>query len=277
MHWLVFAEDWGRHPSTTQHLIANLPVTDAITWVGSLGLRPPRLALSDLRRVRDRLLAAPFRPSKVSRKSPMAAVREPDRVILPRLLPWHLRALPLNRLLLGRALRAHRPDPHTPTLALLANPVAGLYADLANPAAIVYLRLDDWPRYRGVDPALIAHTEPRLLREADLVLAPNPHLLEGVTAPHAVLPQGVDLDRFDRVPLTPPRTRTLGYWGSLAPWLDQDLVLAVARRHPDWTLELIGRVDTDLSRLTSQNLPNLRILPPVPSPGLRNFRARVIT
>lgn len=265
MHWLVFGDDWGRHPSTTQHLIAHLPPGDTITWVGSLGLRPPHLALSDLRRIHERLFpsASNTPPTGLPQSSPLGQ-RSPDRLITPRLLPWHLRALPLNRLLFRRALSptlAAAPPAPRP-ITLLANPVASLYADLASPWAIIYLRLDDWPRFPGVNPTLIAATEPRLLREADLVLAPNRHLLEGVTAPHAVLAQGVDLERF-ATPLDPPATRVLGYWGSIAPWLDQDLILAVARNHPDWTLELIGRVDTDLSRLTSAKLPNLRLLPPV--------------
>lgn len=267
MHWLVFAEDWGRHPSTTQHLVANLPDTDHVTWVGSLGLRPPRLTLNDLRRVLERLRTpTSHTPRKPHTTTDEGQGRAPDHLIAPRLLPWHLPALALNRLLFARPLRRAPTRSDPPTVALLANPVAALYADLASPTATIYLRLDDWPHYRGVDPTLIAHTEPRLLREADLVLAPNAALLEGVSAPHAVLPQGVDLARFASVPLTPPSTptRVLGYWGTLASWLDQDLVLAVARRHPDWTLELIGPVDTDLSRLTSAKLPNLRLLPPVP-------------
>lgn len=267
MHWLVFAEDWGRHPSTTQHLIANLPDTDHITWVGSLGLRPPRLTPNDLRRVLERLRTpTSHAPRKPHTPTGEGQGRAPDHLIAPRLLPWHLPALALNRRLFARTLRRGPTHSDPPIVALLANPVAALYADLASPTATIYLRLDDWPHYRGVDPTLIARTEPRLLREADLVLAPNPRLLAGVTARSAVLPQGVDLERFASVPLTPPSTPTkvLGYWGTLASWLDQDLVLAVARRHSDWTLELIGRVDTDLSRLTSAKLPNLRLLPPVP-------------
>ena len=52
--WLVFAEDWGRHPSSTQHifrcLLAN---SETVYWVNSIGLRRPRI--SDGKRIFEKL------------------------------------------------------------------------------------------------------------------------------------------------------------------------------------------------------------------------------
>ena len=47
---LVFGEDWGEHPSSTQHLITQLLPEQQILWINSLGLRRPRLNSADLRR-----------------------------------------------------------------------------------------------------------------------------------------------------------------------------------------------------------------------------------
>ena len=42
--WIVFADDWGRLPSTTQHLIRHLPESDRVIWIDgrwSSALRSP--------------------------------------------------------------------------------------------------------------------------------------------------------------------------------------------------------------------------------------------
>lgn len=109
------------------------------------------------------------------------------------------------------------------------------------------------------------------MRRADLVVAPNTSLLEGVSTRSCVLAQGVDLDVFDEVPLEPPRGRTLGFWGSISQWLDLTLVAEVARYNPDWTLELLGRVDTSVAEL--DGLPNVRLRPPVPHHALGHAAA----
>ena len=51
MDWIVFGDDWGAHPSTTQHLIVNLPREDRILWVDSIGMRQPKLRVVDVRRI----------------------------------------------------------------------------------------------------------------------------------------------------------------------------------------------------------------------------------
>ena len=54
---LVFGEDWGSHPSSTQHLIKHLLPEREILWVNSLGLRRPRLTRRDMQRAWKKLLA----------------------------------------------------------------------------------------------------------------------------------------------------------------------------------------------------------------------------
>ena len=51
MDWIVFADDWGAHPTTTQHLILNMPAGDKIIWVDSIGMRSPRICIKDTRRI----------------------------------------------------------------------------------------------------------------------------------------------------------------------------------------------------------------------------------
>ncbi|MCC6622455.1 MAG: hypothetical protein IT385_14420 [Deltaproteobacteria bacterium] len=255
--WLVFGDDWGRHASTTQHLVAHLPADDHVIWVDSLGMRAPRLDARDLVRVASRLAPTPLPRSE-------ASGRAPDRRARPRLLPWHLSraAVALNRALLARTLADARAR-----VALVANPVAALYLDALAPTRVVYLRLDRYDTLPGVDAALVGTVEPLMLARADVVIAPSARLLEDVApGKAALLPQGVDLDRFATVPADPPATRVCGYWGWLGEWLDRDLVGEVARAHPDWTFELRGPLRVDPGRLRLG--PNVVVLPPVPHAAL---------
>ncbi len=48
---IVFGEDWGGLPSSTQHLIKQLSLTRKVVWVNSIGLRQPRFSIHDIKRV----------------------------------------------------------------------------------------------------------------------------------------------------------------------------------------------------------------------------------
>jgi glycosyltransferase involved in cell wall biosynthesis len=117
-------------------------------------------------------------------------------------------------------------------------------------------------------------SERRMLEMADVVAATARRLLPpGV--PGLYLPQGVDAGHFGRLSIDPPPGKVLGFFGLLAPWIDLDLIAAVARAAPTWTLEFVGRADVDTATLRA--LPNVRILPAVPYSDLpsamRHWRA----
>ena len=48
---VVFGEDWGRHPSSTQHLVRRLSGDRSMLWVNSIGMRRPRLNRADMHRM----------------------------------------------------------------------------------------------------------------------------------------------------------------------------------------------------------------------------------
>ncbi len=48
---IVFGEDWGAHPSSTQHLVKVLGQTRPVIWLNSIGLRKPKLTCHDLVRL----------------------------------------------------------------------------------------------------------------------------------------------------------------------------------------------------------------------------------
>jgi glycosyltransferase involved in cell wall biosynthesis len=84
-----------------------------------------------------------------------------------------------------------------------------------------------------------------------LLLAPNGadvfHFNKALQPGLAVAPEIASLPR----PL-------IGYIGAVSQWLDQELLAAAARTHPEWSLVLIGPVDTDVAVLKA--LPNVHLL-----------------
>jgi glycosyltransferase involved in cell wall biosynthesis len=50
----------------------------------------------------------------------------------------------------------------------------------------------------------------------------------------------------------------LGFYGAIQDWLDFDLIEFLARRHPEWSIALIGPTLTDVMRLRA--LPNVHFL-----------------
>src|SRR5689334_23262668 len=97
---LVFADDWGRHPSSCQHLVRHLLDRHAVWWVNTIGTRPPRFDLATVRRglgkVRQWLSVA----------DAGAALPANLRVLNPRMWPRFSRPADrwLNRRLLVRQL-----------------------------------------------------------------------------------------------------------------------------------------------------------------------------
>src|SRR5262245_30422874 len=48
--WLVFSDDWGRHPTSCQHLIRYALPSQPVTWVNLIGTRRPKLDRATIRR-----------------------------------------------------------------------------------------------------------------------------------------------------------------------------------------------------------------------------------
>lgn len=251
LRWIIFGDDWGRHPSTTQHLARALAHDDEVVWLDSIGMRAPRASVDELRGLLRRLRARRDQP----RSDPA-----PFPTFSPRVLPLHglgaVRAL--NAVSLRWQLAA---EPGHRTVVLASNPVAAWYLDAVPHDVTVYLRLDDYPRLPGVDARLAERAEQHMERRADVKVGTARALLR--SDDWLLLPQGVDVAHFARRPFAPTGPAVLGFFGLFAEWVDQRLVADVARRHPEWTLEFLGpqRVAPNPGL---RALPNVRFVDAVP-------------
>ncbi len=201
---LVFSDDWGRHPSSCQHLIGHLLPRYPTLWVNTIGMRRPTLSRDDLRKIWKRLRdwGHPNQPLLL-----------PDnlRVIAPRMWPgfrttWQRRC---NARSMTRSIVQALQPPiennsvtNTPVVAVTTLPIV---ADLVGRLPVdrwVYYCVDDFSVWPGVDGSVMDTMERELIAKVDHALAVSPTLqnrlaLMGRQAD--LLTHGIDLHHWQNV------------------------------------------------------------------------------
>ncbi|AJR07348.1 glycosyltransferase family 1 protein [Photobacterium gaetbulicola] len=279
MEFLVFGEDWGRHPSSSQHILQAIGEKYPVHWINSIGLRQPTLTRRDLKRVWEKICAA--RPKLSARPCPKATVPsltalEPATITKPMVWPMAQSSLlrHLNRQLLKRQLRRHLNAKQSQRIIWAALPSAVDYLDICDGDLVVYYCGDDFSALAGVDHQQATRAEQRLVARADLIFACSPALQERFPASKTVLlPHGVHLSHFakptdcpDDIDLSRP---SIGFYGSLNAWLDQPLLLRLAKARPNFNFYFIGRQDSDIETLRQQG--NIILLPAKPHHQLARY------
>ncbi len=252
---VVFGEDWGRHPSSTQHLVARLAADHDIIWINSIGLRRPRLNLADLGRVASKLrrMILPKAPSAGSRQP----VPERMSLLSPRVVSWpgsRIAAF-LNRISLTHQIRAELARRRlSGPIFFTSLPSAISVMDGLPDAPVVYYCGDDFGALEGVDHQPVLKMEVALAKRADLIFAASETLAERFDpAKTVLLPHGVDLELFQTQQFRPAdlplKGRIAGFYGSLSSWIDLKALALTAQKMPDWNFVLIGPQRVDVSEL----------------------------
>ena len=265
---IVFGEDWGGHPSSTQHLVRHLAADRKVVWVNSIGLRRPRLDARDLGRAWGKAKAC-F-GARGTAQTPSA----PWPVVQPLALPMVRggAARVVNRALIARPVRraAAAAGLRRPVVwTSLPSAVQALGA--LGEAAVVYYCGDDFGALAGVDHDAALAMEAELAERADLIFAASPALAARFDpAKTHLLPHGVDTALFAEPAARPADLPgggpVAGFYGALAPWIDFALIAASARLLPHWRFLLIGPVQADLSAL--EGIPNIIRTGPRPHAAL---------
>ncbi len=273
---VVFGEDWGRHPSSTQHLVKRLAEDRRVLWVNSIGLRRPRFSLGDARRALEKLRMAAGRRTAGPAAEP-AGTAAPVEVLSPFALPWpgSRVAARINRAALARQIRPRLAAEAARPILWASLPTAAAVTGALGESAVVYYCGDDFGGLAGVDHAAVLRDEERLVARADLVIAASPVLAARFPAEKTILVEhGVDFDLFAApVPRAAdlPASPVAGFYGALADWIDVPLLAETARRLPGWTFCFVGPVLTAIDALAE--LPNVRLLGPRPHAELPRYSA----
>lgn len=272
---VVFSDDWGRHPSSCQHLVRRLLPSYRVLWVNTIGTRAPRLDRATFRRVHE----------KVKQWS-MSAPRPDDedaidlhhnlRVVNPRMWPWFSKSYDrrLNSFLLRRQL--------TPLIQALPQPVTAITtlpitADLCGHLPVnkwLYYCVDDFGEWPGLDGDTLRLMDVQMIRSADEIVAVSQHLRRFIASQgreSSLLTHGVDLD-FWAAPTAPGEGRSVlpdtfsgplvVFWGVVDQRLDVDMLAALSARMTEGNIVLVGPQQDPDPRL--QALPNVFQVGPKP-------------
>jgi len=258
--FIVFSDDWGRWPSSSQHLFRHIAQDHRVLWVETVGMRRPRAALADLRRtvekVRSWTGSAP--------EAPWAPV--PERLVrfAPPMHPWFGSALGdrINDGLLARAVRRRsRELGLQEAVVVITVPIAAGVAGRLNGRTTIYYRVDDFALWPGYKPKMIREREALLLRRSSgLVVTAERLRIPSFEGPQMLLEHGVDMDHFAaRCP--PPEALTAVRDGRplllFAGRIDQ-------RLDPELLRDLPGQVVL-VGKQAGATLPSdVTVLPPVP-------------
>lgn len=261
---LCFGHDWSGDPLSKTHLMRLFARDNRVLWINSIGYRAPTASGRDLRRILHKLSAA----------------AEPVKEVEPNIFVQSALAIPaygspavqqLNRELLKlQVRRAMNKLGFRRVVNWVWNPAAAVVAGALGESLLVYYCVDEFTAFSGVPAELVA-LERSLIERADAVIVSSEELYRSKSPSNprtALVRHGVEHAHFARAldPATavPDDVKNLprpviGYFGLMADdWIDIDLMAHVARRFSSGSMVLLGKVTTDLSRLTA--LPNVHVL-----------------
>jgi glycosyltransferase involved in cell wall biosynthesis len=266
---LYFGNDWAAENRTSSHHIAaRLMAQHDVVYVDSPGMRAPVASGRDFKKIINKLRQLLSRPEPITGSA--------WRITIPQ-IPF--RRLPMIDLIntwvstwaVGRALKLSGFS-HKKIILWFAVPHPGYLVGKLKESYVVYYCIDDYAAHPGVDPIKIKALDDALTKSASRVFVAPPALVQAKLAMNATTlysPHGVDAQMFglasDPQTVVPSELADIkgpiiGYFGSVAPWIDIDLLAYVAAQNPDCTMVLIGHVATDVQALT--NLPNVRMMGP---------------
>ena len=262
---IAFSKDWRSDHTSNHHVLRGLARTRRVLWLNSIATRTPKLGSArDLGTIRRKLREFAGGATRVENDLWVATP-----LVLP--LPHSAAARAMNRWLLYGFVRLVRRQLAIDRFHLWTFlPNVADYVGTMGEELAVYYCVDEWSMFSYFDRDATVAAERRLLDRVDAVFAINHALADAKRAacPDTfVSPHGVDhavfaraLDPATEVPadlaaIPGPR---IGFYGTLREWVDLELIVHVARAHPEWSIVLIGQQLSDLSPL--HGLANVHLL-----------------
>jgi glycosyltransferase involved in cell wall biosynthesis len=262
---VAFAKDWHEDPTSNHHVLRELARSRRVLWLNSLATRTPSLASGrDLGKIARKLRE--FAKGAVNVENDLWVATP---LVLP--LPGNRTARALNRKVLRAYVRALRLQLGIDEFELWTFlPNTADYIGTLGEKLSVYYCVDEWSMFSYLDKEQTAEAERQLLARVDVVFAINDALAASKRAINRatfVSPHGVDHALFaralDDATLVPPELVALprpriGFYGTLRDWVDFELIAAIAKAKPSWSIALIGQQLGDVSAV--RDLPNVHLL-----------------
>lgn len=271
---IIFGEDWGRFPSTTQHIGKIFLQSNRILWIGSLAHRKPTFSLADLKRIIEKL-----RNIFLRRDVKSDALPENLYVLHPFIIPLHDFGIvrSINAYLLRKAVKkAMVRIGFVKPVVITSSPIpAGVIGKLGESSS-TYLCLDDYAHFDGAFDSIL-EIEKSLLKRISNVFAVSDTLVKSrvpASGRSYFLPQGVNSGHFKKTDDVAERVKNIphpiiGFFGFIASWIDVKLFVYLAENNPEKQIVLIGKTDQDIS--VFQRYKNIHYLGEIPFSELPSY------
>lgn len=265
---LVFSDDWGRHPSSCQHLIRCLLDRHRVLWVNTIGMRTPHLDAATMKRAFEKF-GHWLRPAPKQQQ----ALPPNLQVLNPRMWPWQRTAFDrsLNRRLLARQLRPYLERLDPPAVAVTTVPVVADLVGALPVARWLYYCVDDFSKWPGLDLDALDRLERDLAARVDVCVAVSETLRNRLAAmgrTSHLLTHGVDRS-FWAEPETKNALSALEeferpwfvFWGLKDRRLDIEMLRQLSADLQQGTILLVGpEADPDPA---VARLPRVRMVTPL--------------
>jgi FemAB-related protein (PEP-CTERM system-associated) len=250
--FIVFSDDWDRHPSSSQHLFKVISKANKTLWVNTIGLRRPRADFFTLFRGFGKLMQW----ISVSKKCDDNRLR----VISPLMLPTFGGGFigKLNRKLTAWQIqRAMRRFGMSKPVVFTSLPTAFDFVGAFDERKIIYYLTDDYRFWPGADKDKIHAADMLLTLASDLVLSCSLPLEEShsqilqnifqvIDFPHAV-----DFEHFSKTMPEPDIIKSIPhpricFFGLIYEKIDLDLLCSFAKRNPSIHCMMLGPVSKSI-------------------------------
>ena len=266
---LVFSDDWGRHPSSCQHLIVQLLKKHSVTWVNTIGMRPPRLDLLTLKRGAEKV----HRWSKTAKQDVLNESPLPNGLSLvdAKMWPWMKR--PWDRLVNKHLLRTQLRNISNDCIAITTIPIVADLIGLLPIKRWIYYCVDDFSVWPGLDGKALLSQENKLLKKVDRIISVSDTLVDSVNRRgrhSAILTHGVDIDFWgpskagstsDDFSTSAPEAFAL-FWGVIDRRMNADWLIGLANELSKEYIVLAGPLQDPDPRLVKHK--RIKILGPTP-------------
>ncbi len=266
--FIVFADDWGVHPSSCQHLFQRIAREHRVLWVNTI-MRLPALSFTDVKKVYTKLFS---NPSGAPTPSPLNL-----HVVRPLLIPvFNPFFRKINKAMLLYQLKTFLYQKQFRDCILVTTlPIVADIVEALPVKKVVYYCVDEFAEWMGHHRQQMQEMEAALLAKSDMVIATSTTLYEA-KKPRAksicYLPHGVDVEHFQttskKKSLGLPHP-LLGYYGLFDERNDLELIEWLLQQKPSWHIVIIGKVACDVTKL--QKYPNITFWGTVPYSDLPQY------
>ena len=253
---ICFSSDWNQDPLSKHHIMSRLAKHNRVLWINSIGMRTPTVNGKDIAKIGVKLKSF-FKG--------VQKVQDNLYVTSPLAIPFHGSKLAgeINRTLILAQVSYYQRKLNfeNPILWSFLPNVVSLFGCVGEKLSLYYIT-DDFTQFSGYPANAIDKMETCLIEKCDIVIASAKRLAERKSRNGKdiiVVRHGVDHKHFAQaLSLSPEgwpadikdiKRPIVGFYGEINHWLDLNMLAEAARKKPEWSFVLIGRIAVEVGNI----------------------------